>query len=320
MIARQKQVLFFENLIEKIGDKNKFVVSLSETLSISRDGVYRRLRGETPLTIDDLELLSRQFHFSVDEMLQDNNPGLLTKYEAFETFDWERFLQGVKSYFQHHDSRDEFQVYYNAKEIPIFYLFQFPELMAFKCYFWDYTFFADKPLPPFNPNSLSITEKSLGNEILKHYGQISSDELWGKEMLNATLKQIVYFYEIEEIQKPQVLLLKQRLLDLVDFLESVAEAGTKNWVEDSAKVNIYLNELLIGDNTLIAKNQNQLRAYLSQNIISSVIVEDEQYCAQTLKTFQTIAKKSTLISGSSEKVRKKFFKELRKEIENNLIT
>ena len=318
MISRQKQVLFFENLIEKIGDKNKFVVSLSETLAISRDGVYRRLRGETPLTIDDLELLSRQFLFSVDEMLQDNNPGLLTKYETFETFDWERFLSGLKSYLQHHDSRNEFQLYYNAKEIPIFYLFQFPELMAFKCYFWDYTFFADKSLPPFNPNSLSITEKSMGIEILSRYGKIISDELWGKEMLNATLKQILYFYEIEEIKKPQVLLLKEKLLELVDFLESIAETGTKNWVEDPAQVNIYLNELLIGDNTLIAKNRHQLRAYLPQNIISSVIIEDQQYCAQTLKTFQTVAKKSTLISGNSEKIRKKFFRALRNEVVSNL--
>lgn len=320
MIARQKQVLLFENLIEKSGDKNKFVISLSEVLSISRDGVYRRLRGETPLTIDDLELLSRKFHFSVDEMLQENNPGLLTKYEAFETFDWERFLLGVKSNFEYHLKREEFHVYYNAKEIPIFYLLQFPELMAFKCHFWDYTFFADKPLPPFNPNSLSLTEKSLGTEILAHYGKIPSDELWGKEMLNATLKQIVYFYEIEEIQQAQVLLLKQRLLDLVDFLEGIAEDATKNWIDDAAKINIYLNELLIGDNTLIVRNEKNLRAYLSQNIISSVIVEDEQYCKQTLKTFQTITKKSTLISGSAEKTRKKFFRELRKEILSNLDT
>lgn len=318
MIARQKQIDFFERIIEKSSDKNKFVLSLSEILAVSRDGVYRRLRGQTPLTLDDLELLSRHFHFSVDEILQENNSGLLSKYEAFEAFDWERFLLGIQSNFQYHQDQGSFQVYYNAKEIPIFYLFQFPELMAFKCYFWAYTFFEDQALPPFNPNSLSIAEKSLGNQILAEYGKITSTELWGKEMFNATLNQIIYCYEIEEIQRSQVLLLREELLKLIDFLEGIATNAVKNWVSDPAEINIYLNELLIGDNTLIATNEKQLRAYLSQNIISSVIVEDEQYCQQTLKTFQTICKKSTLISGSSEKTRKKFFKGLKQQVLSNL--
>lgn len=316
MIARQKQVDLFESLIEKQGDKNKFVASLCEILSISRDGVYRRLRGETPLTIDDLELLSRKFYFSVDEMLQENSPGLLTRYEAFQQFDWQRFLGQVKGNFQYHQAQGPFRINYNAKEIPIFYLFQFPELMAFKCYFWDYTFFAEKKLPPFNPNSLQIAERKLSADLSQLYGEIPSNELWGKEIFNATLKQIVYFYEIDELDRNQAKLLMEKMMELLEFLEDIATEGKKTWTDEAAEINIYCNELLIGDNTLIAENGTNLRAYLSQNIISSVIVDDQTYCKQTLKTFQTIAKKSTLISNTSEKNRKKFFKYLRKEIQD----
>lgn len=315
MIARQKQVVLFEGLIEKHGDKNKFVATLCEILSISRDGVYRRLRGETPLTIDDLELLSREFYFSVDEMLQENSPALLTRYESFQQFEWEKFLSQVKYNFQHQLDQGPFTIYYNAKEIPIFYLFQFPELMAFKCYFWDYTFFADKKLPPFNPNSLQISEKQLSAELQEIYGRIPSNELWGKEIFSATLKQIVYFYEIEELDRNQSKLLMEKMMELLEFLNDIATEGIKTWTKEPAEINIYFNELLIGDNTLVAENENGLRAYLSQNIISSVIVDDPAYCQQTLKTFKTIAKKSTLISNTSEKNRKKFFKQLRNEIQ-----
>ena len=46
------------------------VDTVAELLNISYDSVYRRIRGEKPISLNELKILCEHFHLSLDQVLQ----------------------------------------------------------------------------------------------------------------------------------------------------------------------------------------------------------------------------------------------------------
>ncbi|MCH2217247.1 MAG: hypothetical protein MK076_04070, partial [Flavobacteriales bacterium] len=154
--------LIQQELFEKIqtqysGSKNQLVLELADVMAISKDGVYRRWRGDTLLTLEDLQKLSKRYPISVDTLLNSSPTHFMTEYNSNLDFDLEKFLTDLKQRFQFLLSLDvPTQIYFNAKELPIFYLFHSPELLAFKSFFWQNTFCNDslEEIDPFRLDNL----------------------------------------------------------------------------------------------------------------------------------------------------------------------
>jgi hypothetical protein len=62
-MTRDIQTTLFDIVKSKIAGKDSLGMALSDVLSISQDAVYRRLRGETALTINDKKDLSDLRYF-----------------------------------------------------------------------------------------------------------------------------------------------------------------------------------------------------------------------------------------------------------------
>src|SRR6185503_15552827 len=63
------QSLFFEQIRKRLSPHVSFVDELAELLDISRDSAYRRMRGETVLSLDEVKKLSVRFKISVDSII-----------------------------------------------------------------------------------------------------------------------------------------------------------------------------------------------------------------------------------------------------------
>ena len=63
------QQALFDQIISRFPNKTAAVAEISEVLGLGRDPVYRRMRGDTILTPDELSELSRTFHISLDELI-----------------------------------------------------------------------------------------------------------------------------------------------------------------------------------------------------------------------------------------------------------
>ena len=50
-----------------------FVDELAELLNISRDSVYRRMRGETVLSLDEVKKICSHYNVSLDTLLSPNS-------------------------------------------------------------------------------------------------------------------------------------------------------------------------------------------------------------------------------------------------------
>jgi len=84
-------------------------------------------------------------------------------------------------------------------------------------------------------------------------------------------------------------------------------------MEDNYK--LYNSDVTIGNNCILV-NMGEVKAtYLSHHTFNAMITTNNSFCNETDSWLKNLIKKSTLISGVSEKQRYQFFKKISQNIE-----
>ena len=318
------QQQFFQHIKGLLPSHLSLVDEVAETLNISNDSAYRRIRGEKSIALEEIKKLCLQFKISLDQLLHLNtNSVLFTGHLADRTnFSFELYIQDFLLQLEIINTFEEKELYYWSKDVPIFYYYQFPELAAFKCFFWmrtvlDYPEFSRIKFnfEDFDPKLLKI-----GENILETYIQIPSHEIWNVDNINTYMQQIEYYKDTNVFNsKKDILILYECLEKMVDHIEAQAEVGYKfnlNAPEKTgAPCKIYVNEFIIGDNTVMAVINKRIIVYLCHSFINYTSTKDPAFCQYMYDYFQKLMRKSTLVSTVSEKQRNNFFNPIRENIE-----
>ena len=213
-------------------------------------------------------------------------------------------------------------MYYEAKDIPPFHHFQFPQLAAFKYFFWMKTILAYPHLAKENFESHQL-EKPLhdtGRKIIETYNKIPSAEIWSVETINSSIRQIEYYREAGVFSKKETVeRLYDELLQLIEQVEQQAECGEKfpiNGKPEGNKNNfqLYFNEVILGHNTILSVTNEQQTVFINHGVLNYMITRDNRFCDYTKKSLENIMRKSSLISSVSEKERNRFFHVLKEKI------
>jgi hypothetical protein len=319
------QQVFFQQIREKISENLSFVHEIAELLEISYDSAYRRIRGEKELSMEELYRLSHKFSISLDALL-----GLEANHVVFRKFalqpgdyyikDWLlRILEDIRNI----QLAKEKEIIYAAKDPPIFHYFHFPEIAAFKFFFWEKTIF-DFPeyenklfrLDDVNPEIVET-----GNNILRASIKIPSTEIWNEDTFRILMRQIEYYWVSGYFAK------RDDMVNLLDKLEKwilhirkQAECGFKfNYGQPAEGIQnsfqMYENEVVLNDNSIWVKVGDNMATYQTFNVISLLVTRDAAFCSQVEHHMRQLMKKSNLISVSGEKERNRFFNKLLNTIE-----
>ncbi|HEX8678117.1 MAG TPA: hypothetical protein VF700_12910, partial [Segetibacter sp.] len=70
MNFNELQISFFKKVKEKLPPHISLPDVISDYLNISNDSAYRRIRGEKPLTLDEIEILVRKTNISLDQFFK----------------------------------------------------------------------------------------------------------------------------------------------------------------------------------------------------------------------------------------------------------
>ena len=206
---------------------------LCDLLDISHDSAYRRIRGEKPLTLNELKRICERYHISLDQVLQLQNDAVVFHASDINrpVFLFIDYLKGMLQQFKYLNSFKERQMLYLCKDLPIWQFYLFPELAIFKTFFWIKTLLNQ---PEYNRQLFSLSENSLdecleiGRQINREYNQVPCIELWNKESINSTLSQIQYCKDADIFKTRNDL---EAVVDsfekTLDHLEQQAEKGTK---------------------------------------------------------------------------------------------
>lgn len=313
------QKSFFERIRkEHLSDNENLAREIAKFLHVSETSAYRRINGQTPLTFDELQRLAKYYRVSIDEHI-----GLSMVGHSQLAFSWQ-------SGFDHENAYQDFlnwllrdleqttetqgRIIFHAKDFPVFFNFVYPEIGAFKSFFWQKALMR---LPRFKSSSFSCENLptdhlELGKRIFRRYAALDSMELWNDDVLNSVLKQIRYCHEVKFLSsKEDTVRLLSRLKDLVLLMRDMAEAGRKflpgEPSSEGGKFELYHNEVILGDNSILLEEGSSKRIYLSQNIIQGLITSEPAFVENSFRMKTNLFKNSLLLSNSAEKERMNFF-------------
>jgi plasmid maintenance system antidote protein VapI len=317
------QLLLFNHLKSAVASHVSFVDEIAELLGISNDSAYRRIRGEKPISLDEVQVLCNNYKVSMDQLLNLKNNTVLFSGNRVDhiSFRFNNYLLDITDNLLLFKTFKNAQIYFFNKDIPIFHFMQFPELSAFKFFFWKRTLIGYPELARQKFNGETSTETiGTAESIIRLYTEIPSTEIWTEESIHVTIRQIEFYRHTNIFSSNELILqVYTQLEELLNHLELQAEAGRKCIYNQPAQPNgapyhVYVNECLLGDNTIFVKGDDRQIAYLNHNGLNFMGTQDNDFCNYTLKNLQNIISKSTYVSLVGEKERGIFFNNLREKI------
>ena len=301
------------------------VDTLADLLNISYDSVYRRVRGEKPISLNELKTLCEHFHLSLDQVLQFKTDTVV--FDAPEINgsdpDFRQYLNGVLKQMKYFNSFQKREMLYQCKDAPVFYFYLFPEIGAFKTFCWIKTLLNN---PDYKDKIFSLLEfpfeecNQIGQTIIKEYSILPSTELWNFETFNSTINQLEYYRDAGLFKtKEDFAAVIDSFNKMLDHLQEQANVGCKflpgsTDVSHKAPFKFYVNEVLLGNNTFILELDDQRLSIITYNALNYLMTKDHRFGKKLLQGFNTLVSRATLISGTGEKERNKFFRVQREKV------
>lgn len=315
---KSHQTRFVEYLKSSVPDHVLLANELAEMLNISKDSAYRRLRDETPLTIDEAMVICDRFKIDLTGFFE-------YKYQTIP-FKFSKLYSGQKDLFSYFDSINQImelgltkgaKVTFAAEDIPVFHHFQYPKLAGFKIFYWQKAVLNDENLIG-HKYKLSLIHPTLldkATQTIEKYNQMDSEEIWTVDSIHSTLSQILYFAESGQFDSNDYAL---EVLDevqlMVDDLMKKAERSSKT-MDDRKNFVLYNSEVRIGNNSIYIQSETSSRVFISHNTFNSISTDNVSFCEETGLWMQNLIRKSTPINDVSEKHRFQFFRSLFNKIE-----
>ena len=318
------QQRIFDAIKLQLPKDEKIASVLMNTLFLSQDAVYRRLRGDVPLTIFETKTLCEAFNISFDEMDSYKKGRVSFTYQPLDRIglNFESWLTGLRDGLKQIRNMENTRMIMSINDTPIFQLFNLPHLTRFKFFFWAKTYLK---IPAYE-NELFKREKidkrvlSIGIEAHNIYNSIPTTEIYSAETLRGTLRQIQYYFDARLFEEPSYALeLIDNLIQLIHHLKAQTEIGRKFAFGNEAPsagndLEVYFNETFISDNTYLIQSDSGSGVYLTHNIMNYLFTTDPYYIRESEFILDKLVNNSNPISKVNVKERNRFFAELESNV------
>ncbi len=315
------QIRFLNQIKALLHPSKALVDELSDILNISPDSAYRRIRGETALSIQEVSVLCTHYKISFD---------LFTGYTENTTFHYDempgtegffKYLNIIKEDLEQMVNADNKQLIFAAIDIPIFHHFRFTELSAFKMFYWMKSI---KNVEEFKDKKFTISEihekfTILGKEIYDLYTNIPSIEIWTDETINSLTKQIEFFWDSGNFEnKEDALIICEQTKAEIETIQKKAEMSNKiidGTGRENSKFSFYHSDIELGKNCIFIQKGDVEYVYLTIHTFNIMTTANRKFVDDTKTWLDNLMKKSVLISEISEIQRYQFFKKATEKID-----
>ncbi len=317
--AKEIQKAFLARVKSVLPTNVSFVDELAELLETSNDSAYRRLRAETPLSIDEIALICAHFKVPFETPTQTNSASVTFSYLNLKGKEenFKLWLTNLRDHVKHISTIPDSDILYAADDIPIWHHFSDDELAAFKIFYWLKNIVNDEKYSnkKFNSNLISAELIDTAKELNRYYNQCQSTEIWCEDTINSTIKQVEYFWESGYFEsKEQALKICDCLMTSIENLRQKAESESK---EENGNKNfrLFQSEIMIGNNSIIVNLNGNKLAYLSNNTFNMIHTLTPDFVEENESWINNLLRKSIQISAISEKQRNRFFKSMTDKLE-----
>jgi hypothetical protein len=318
------QTSLLEQISKILPSSISIVDELADVLDISIDSVYRRLKGETALNINEIELLCNMYKISFDSLCKFAGNTVTFDFSPMcDENNYRIYLLSILNDLKTINDKNG-KIIYAGEDIPLFHNFGFPALAKFKLFYWMKSIMNVESLQGVKYDSQLVNQEILeiAQEIYDLYAEIPSVEIWTEITPISLYKQIEFFWDSGVFQsKEDALAICDSAKELFILLEKEAEIGRKydskgKLVSAENNYLLYWSEIEIGNNCILAEVGGEKTVYLTFSTFNKLTTRNKFFCEEINKWLKNLIKKSNLISDISEKQRYRFFKRLNVELEN----
>ncbi|MEP3387479.1 MAG: helix-turn-helix transcriptional regulator [Reichenbachiella sp.] len=317
---------FFENLKKKIPNELSIIDELAELLRMSRDSVYRRVRGDSALTFAEILTISEAYDISLDALVGVSKKNKVSfQYQPINEnrFNFDLYFQTLLNFFEYFNAHEDVELIYAANEAK-FQLLHVPEIAAFKLFFWTKTSydFKEQHRALFNFEKFNQKYGDIIKKIVWNYVKIPTVEIINEDYLNSTFNQIRFYYDSGYFNsRDEALLICDKIKELLEHNRREAELGFKfmfgsDEEGSSNNLTLYHNDVILSDNVVAARLKEEYFCFLVINNINYLVTGNEKFSKDTFNYLSNLQKKSTLISVSAERERNIFYNKLGGKLTN----
>ena len=317
MPSYQSQEFLFQRIKEILPPHVSLVDVVAEILHISSDSSYRRIRGETPVVLDEAKELCNHYKLSLDHILNVKTGSTLFQSVRVNThnYNYEMYMMELKKLVQYIGSFLHKEIIYRSKDMPVFHNFYYKPLIAFRYFFWMKTIiqhpdFADRE---FELDCVSPEIEKLSRELTMEYNKVPSTEIWNTEGVNVAINQIEFYKDSGYFSSAsEIKVVYEALEASLIHLKNEVEFGCKFMPEEnpqSKKENFrfFYNRVMLGETTVMVVTDRVKTVFINYDALNYISTRDELFCNPYYDDLQNLMKKSTIISQTSEKQRNIFF-------------
>ncbi len=300
---------------------------LMELLSLSRESIYRRLRGEILFTVDELIKISQELGFSLDNLAAESKGTDKTKW-AVTNVDT---LFSASTYLEQYLKRMQYLLqtfgnmikYPHAKEriatnlLPYSFTLLYEKLTLFRHYNWMYLSQGVKPDFYLSDLVLPKEIKRFEKKVIEHIQNIPEVlYILDRNIFYTMVQDINYFFRRGLISEDELLQLKEELLDLLNTMEKITYTG--NLSNKKTKIDIYISDKTLDSTYVHLEYDSTEYSFLWLYFIDYMIFQNPKICQKQKNWIELLKRYSTHITQTGEIQRFEFFKEQRELIETKL--
>ncbi|MBK6699758.1 MAG: hypothetical protein IPG55_07615 [Saprospiraceae bacterium] len=316
MADNQYSQKIFQLLIQNFGEKN-WKKKSSELLHISEDALYKKIRGESHLSIQEILAIRQVVPFSLDDLFIENENNIV--FNCSELFTprttYKEYLRNILSNLQFASKLEDLEVFYTSNEISLFQYFNYPNLAAFKLISWSATNWLAPNSKNMDEMILSVIQDVETQEILRkicyYYNRMPSTEIWSINILDNTLNQLRWFIDSGDLLDYR--LINNILQSIELLLKETNELLTHGYkiideeLQLRVPVKIYFNEMTHTNNTILVNHKHGAMTFVTHDNPNFMITHNNKFCKITENWIKKLITKSDSLALGSEKVRKRYF-------------
>ncbi|RHR80951.1 hypothetical protein DWW52_04880 [Odoribacter sp. AF15-53] len=291
---------------------------LMDILCMSKEAIYRRLRGEVAFTFSEVAIIASQLGISLDKIIGNSmSSGAMFDLNVLHSLEpvdnYSEILARYQKLFRYVKADSTSEVITASNTLPYTFYAPYEHLSKFRICRWLYQ--NERLRTPTSLSGIVLSEKlmKIQKELIEDLRTVKRTcFILDENVFGSFVKEIKYFAELGLVSTSDVANMKKELLQLLHELEVLSEKGS---FHNGNLLSIYLSNVNFeATYTYVEKVGFQI-CFLRVYSINSMDSRDGKICNYQKKWIHSLKRHSTLISQSGEIQRMMFFNEQRKIVD-----
>jgi hypothetical protein len=313
------QAAFFKQFKDRLPPQSLIANELADSLRISKSEAYNKLKGNSGLTLQQLELLCNKYDINFEIKPATTLNSCNVRFTPFHTgqVSISIYIERLNYQIQQVAMKGLKKLTCSTDDIPFFHLFKYRELTAFKLHFWNsriYTQRKNKPEQVFEFKKANKKDISNAYELYRLYQQIPSTKIWTKSELLIIVDQLRYAIESKLISDKKLQgIICQQLLEVLNDIEGYAIDGIKNKIYNTAYDWFYCD--VVGNVSYLAEREDNDYCFLRFNTFNNFESSDSSLCTEVRMWLNSLLNDAVGFSGQGSKHRNIYLENVRRNIQ-----